>query len=490
MSRGNGNGQGPTNGHPGPPERLVVLGMPGYGELTAGASRGFWRATRLPDSRVWRQYNQGSLLASNFNGLWCSALNLAHAGRDVSHFAMQHADVEPEDWWLDTLIAEMEAHGLDVLGAVVPIKDPHGRTSIALDHPTGNTYRTLCRLTMNEVFRLPETFTSEDVGHPILLNTGLWVCRFDEAWARKVKFEINDRIVFDRNLDRYVPECEPEDWQFSRLCHELGLKIGATRKIKLNHRGPSPFSNGHPWGEPFDSAGVKESVLPKADRDGFAFPFDVEGWLTPAEGKELARIAAGKRVLEVGSYCGLSTICMARTAKDLSVSVDPHDGRGTAVPRDTLRFAPGEPGALRRDREGGRPRGPRRRRADDPSYGLPLRPHLHRRRPRPRLRRVRHRPRPAAARPRRPARVPRLPLARRPRRRRGGGRADRFGRRTPLPDRLPGRGPTPGLRPLTLAPGGLNHGRSHHAPRRPADDRLHPGRRQRGRRDRSSWPAT
>jgi hypothetical protein len=335
MSRGNGNGQGPTNGHPGPPERLVVLGMPGYGELTAGASRGFWRATRLPDSRVWRQYNQGSLLASNFNGLWCSALNLAHAGRDVSHFAMQHADVEPEDWWLDTLIAEMEAHGLDVLGAVVPIKDPHGRTSIALDHPTGNTYRTLCRLTMNEVFRLPETFTSEDVGHPILLNTGLWVCRFDEAWARKVKFEINDRIVFDRNLDRYVPECEPEDWQFSRLCHELGLKIGATRKIKLNHVGPSPFSNGHPWGEPFDSAGVKESVLPKADRDGFAFPFDVEGWLTPAEGKELARIAAGKCVLEVGSYCGLSTICMARTAEEV-VSVDPHDGRGTAVPRNTM----------------------------------------------------------------------------------------------------------------------------------------------------------
>jgi protein-L-isoaspartate O-methyltransferase len=60
----------------------------------------------------------------------------------------------------------------------------------------------------------------------------------------------------------------------------------------------------------------------------------------PAEGKALAEMARGKRVLEVGSYCGLSTVCMARTAKHV-VSVDPHDGRGTAESRGTPGGVPG-----------------------------------------------------------------------------------------------------------------------------------------------------
>lgn len=241
-------------------EPFVFLAQPGYGEVTAGAARAFWRATRLPDGRVCRQYNEGSLLARNFNALWCSALNL-DAVRRVDYFAMIHADVEPQDWWLDVLINELESRDLDILGAVVPIKDPKGLTSLALDHPDGNTWQPLCRLTMSEVYRLPETFTSEDVGHPLLLNTGLWACRFDQSWASQVRFTINDRIV--RTPDgRYVPQVEPEDWYFSRLCHELGLKIGATRKVKLAHRGGAAYGNTCPWGEPFDSAYISESPIP------------------------------------------------------------------------------------------------------------------------------------------------------------------------------------------------------------------------------------
>jgi hypothetical protein len=45
------------------------------------------------------------------------------------------------------------------------------------------------------------------------------------------------------------------------------------------------------------------------------FPTDVRGWLTPKEGETLAQLAEGKLVLEIGSYHGLSTICMAQTAK-------------------------------------------------------------------------------------------------------------------------------------------------------------------------------
>ena len=315
---------------------LVFLGMPGYGEQTAGAAHGFWRATRRPDSGICRQYNEGSLLASNFNTLWCGALNLCHRGEKVAYFAMQHADVEPEAWWLDKLIGEMEARDLDVLGVVVPIKDQKGTTSTALGRPDGNTWRVHCRLTMAEVYRLPETFTSEDVGYPLLLNTGLWVCRFDPEWAKKVFFTINDRIVFDTRLNRYVPETEPEDWFFSRLCHELGLKIGCTRKIAVKHRGGMAFPNTQAWGsEPFDSAYVPESQIPRTDRDGFTFPYDVDGWLRYEEGKALHTLAKGKRVLEVGSYLGLSTICLAQSAESV-LSVDPHDGRGTAIRQDTL----------------------------------------------------------------------------------------------------------------------------------------------------------
>jgi len=68
--------------------------------------------------------------------------------------------------------------------------------------------------------------------------------------------------------------------------------------------------------------------------NGFHFPDDVDGWLTPTEGKALAQLAAGKRVLEIGSYCGRSTICLARTANRV-LAVDPMDGRGTPNPRST-----------------------------------------------------------------------------------------------------------------------------------------------------------
>lgn len=315
-----------------PNDARVFLGMPGYGELTAGAARAFWRATRLPDEAVHYQYREGSLLAANFNALWASALNHNHKGGRIDRWAMQHADVEPEDWWLDTLLEELDARQLDILGVVVPIKDSRGITSIALDRPDGDTWRPLCRLTMFEVVRLPETFTSEDVGHPILLNTGLWVCRFDLEWARKVSFTISDRIVFDRGSDSYLAQCEPEDWYFSRLCHEMGLRIGATRKVKLTHRGPMQFHNDRVWGEPFDSAWIDRSPLVHGD-DRFILP-DIAGWLLYAEGKALASLARGKRVLEIGPYLGLSTVCMARTAYSVT-AVDWFDGRATPRPMET-----------------------------------------------------------------------------------------------------------------------------------------------------------
>lgn len=322
--------------------KKVCLGQPGYGDVTASAARGFWLASRgqvlLPGEseptklEVDRLYNEGSLLAQNFNALWCWPLNLEHQGHKVDYFAMQHADIEPEEFWLDKLIAELEERDLDVLGVVAPIKDMHGLTSIALEREDADPWRPLCRLTMSEVYQLPPTFTAEDTGYPLLLNTGLWVCRFDSEWAKQIYFTINDRIAFSTEAGHYVAQVEPEDWNFSRQCNELGLKLGCTRKVMLDHAGSYRYTNIVSWGaSSFDKANVEQSVLPARD---WIYPTDVDGWLTYEEGEALTTLAAGKVVVEVGSYCGLSTICMAQKAEHV-YAVDPHDGRGTPRPRDT-----------------------------------------------------------------------------------------------------------------------------------------------------------
>jgi SAM-dependent methyltransferase len=310
--------------------KSVCLGMPGYAAMTGGAARGFYRASRTLDVRLHQ--TESSLLAHNMNRLWCWALNTAHKGDPVHYFAMQHSDIEPEDFWLDKLAALLDETGLDVLGVVAPIKDQRGVTSTAVARPDTN-WRVAHRLTMREVHRLPETFTSADVGGPLLLNTGLWVCRFDEAWAKKVHFEINDRIYWDPTRKEYTPEVEPEDWFVSRLFHELGLKVGCTRAVELGHRGAALFGNTNPWGtNDFDREYLSASTVAAPER----FPHDVPGWLTEAEGAELARLAAGRDVVEVGSYCGRSTVCLARAANHVT-AVDTFDGTGTATPGDTFR---------------------------------------------------------------------------------------------------------------------------------------------------------
>lgn len=311
--------------------KKVFLGMPGYGKQTHFAGKALWNAC-ADMSQVCVKQEVGSLLAQNFNALWCAALNMVLVeGKRVDYFAMLHDDIGSEDGWLDRLIAELEAADLDVLGVVIPIKDPRGLTSIAVDREDGDDWRPQARLTMREIYQLPETFTSDDLGHRILLNTGMWVCRFNPDWAKYVWFTINDRIAFNTAINRWQAINESEDWYFSRRLHARGLKIGATRKVGVIHTGEANFSNEHEWGtKSFDTdCGNTVSLVPGA------FPYDVMGWLRPEEGKALADLARGKRVLEIGSYCGLSTICMARTAEHVT-AVDYFDGRGTPQPENTL----------------------------------------------------------------------------------------------------------------------------------------------------------
>ena len=66
------------------------------------------------------------------------------------------------------------------------------------------------------------------------------------------------------------------------------------------------------------------------------FPHTVPGWLTEREGKRLAELATGRVVLEIGSWRGRSTICLARTSEHV-FALDTFAGDKDTGPRDTLR---------------------------------------------------------------------------------------------------------------------------------------------------------
>lgn len=227
---------------------VIYLGMPRYGEMAAGAARAIYRyPTRRPYTLLVTE-SMSSLLANGFNLLWAGALN-AMAEQGATHFAMLHADVEPEPYWLDVLMDELERTGVDILSAVVPIKDERGITSTGIGR-NGDRFDPLFRLTMRDVHQLPETFTAADCDHPenpLLINTGCWVCKLGE-WSHWHAFTIDDKIELDPRTGKYVAKVEPEDWRFSRWAHARGLKVAATRKVRLNHRGMMAFTNAAVWG--------------------------------------------------------------------------------------------------------------------------------------------------------------------------------------------------------------------------------------------------
>ncbi len=116
----------------------VFLGCPIYGNrLVDGAARGLYGGSSR-QHHVEIKASSASLLTLNCNSLWVTALN-GREKRGVEWFAMLHSDVEPEPAWLDTLIAEADRVGADLLSAVIPLKDASGVTSTAIAHPSVDT---------------------------------------------------------------------------------------------------------------------------------------------------------------------------------------------------------------------------------------------------------------------------------------------------------------------------------------------------------------
>jgi SAM-dependent methyltransferase len=384
------------------PDGSIYLFQPGYAGGNARSHEAFWAGALLPGSRLQGKLTRVtcygmSLLANAFNQGFCHSLNLrlafehgersrldgkrrinpyhrkegkgdqlwehwnhgfdGDADKRIDFFVMLHDDVVPDDGWVEVLHGELRRNGADLLSAVVPFKDGRGLTSTGIGIP-GPERHLLRRLALAEVFALPETFTAADCGYPghaLLANTGCWIVRLDLPCFRqrnpdgslKLRFNIEDKVVFNEGLNQWQVQTVSEDWLFSFDFQELGGKVACTRKVKLSHVGAMIYDNRSPdWGvwntdkesahhfggKPVNGAelpGEAEGVPVVATGWSKEYP-EVRGWFKDIEGELLADLADGKEVLEIGSFCGLSTLWLLRTARKVHC-VDTFDGRGTPI---------------------------------------------------------------------------------------------------------------------------------------------------------------
>jgi hypothetical protein len=225
----------------------VFLAVPHYNGLEAEALPSLIQASQA--ARVKIRADGCSLLAHNFNRLWCQALNERRAN-GFTHFAMHHADQGADAGWLDALLGELERTGADIISVVVPLKDGRGLTSTALYNPQTAAVQ---RLTMREVMNLPETFEADDIsyalGRQLLVNTGLWVCRLDATWVDEFPgFEVRDAVVKCQD-GQFRASVFSEDWNASAWWAKKGVKVVATRKVGVRHIGRAAFGNADAWGD-------------------------------------------------------------------------------------------------------------------------------------------------------------------------------------------------------------------------------------------------
>jgi len=210
----------------------VFLAVPTYdGQVAIQAVTGIVHASRRPAAVAC---HQSSLLAHGFNMLWCAALE-----SQANIWAMLHADIGPDYYWVDTLLEELDQHGADMMSAVVPIKNDMEQYSVAIAQ---DQCAAKYRLTHEHYLQLPETFGADELravsGQEGVLcaNTGCWVCRLDRPWVRQVYFEIVSRIDW-AVPDKPRPLVISEDWGFSMQLARLGAKVMCTKKVGLSHWG-------------------------------------------------------------------------------------------------------------------------------------------------------------------------------------------------------------------------------------------------------------
>lgn len=210
----------------------------------------------------------------NFNVNYCAAYNERRTEKrpdGFTHFAMLHDDVQPlQPDWLERMYAILSDNELDVLSAVIAIKDERGITSTGLDT------HLWCprRLTLHEIHkRMPSLITNRDIPSyfgdgpnqmqgphaNLIINTGLMLMRLDRPWNSKVVFQFrNETWLTPDGILR--PEFEPEDWRFSRFLARHNAHFGATRDVSALHHGNFGFPNDAPWGtQKWDAVNIQDT---------------------------------------------------------------------------------------------------------------------------------------------------------------------------------------------------------------------------------------
>lgn len=222
-----------------PNRSIVFLALPNYGSYEPQSIFTILGASRNHQLRMFA--HTSSFLVDSFNTCWCEMLNATN----VQYFVMLHADVHTTGPWVDTLIQEMETHDLDVISAVLPLKDGKGITSTAILQKDDIVHR----LTLQEVQQLPPTFTIIDVEATLpytgtfLVNTGMWVAKVGD-WMKEFNgFRAQSQIIYDEPKGQFLTVGSAEDWDFSVWCAEKNLRVGATSVIKAGHVGKTSWPN-------------------------------------------------------------------------------------------------------------------------------------------------------------------------------------------------------------------------------------------------------
>lgn len=275
----------------------------------------------------------------------CESFNLGVSSAKnggANYFAMIHSDMVAPPGWLPTLIKAMDEADADMIHAAALIKDDRYLCNMAIAFSLDPWSRKR-RLALKEVHQLPDVFTLADIQRHIdekavalLPNPGVMVMRMGQWFYDWEGFSTLSRVRL-RDDGKYWSESISEDYVFGYWAAQQGLKIAVAgpRVCATAHIGEYEFSTQYPRGMECDRDYFISIGKPPVGDGRWVFPADVDGWLTMTEAKALTRLAHKNRVLEIGSYCGKSTICMAQVADEI-VAVDPHDGRATDKPKDTL----------------------------------------------------------------------------------------------------------------------------------------------------------
>jgi hypothetical protein len=233
----------------------VYLGCPTYdGWMIAGAARAFYAWGSRQHEIIAEQPNPNSLLPDACDSLWGKAIT-CNIKYGAQWFAMIHADVEPEQWWIDKLIAEAELHNADFLSAIIPIKSDKGLTSTSIAYPQGSR-RSGSRLTLKQVNHnnfpktvdihaavkavrssIPAQLQIQADETFLLCNTGCMVCRLDRPWRDpgKVHFQILNTLSIDDDGESTFSSTLSEDWFFTRAIAQAGGKVMATKALQVMH---------------------------------------------------------------------------------------------------------------------------------------------------------------------------------------------------------------------------------------------------------------